>query len=694
MTSRRNRPPPPPIIDSEAGPGPVTEEREQQSSNSTRGTKCELKQLDGRYDHLGNYSITDSAVSTVGSEDDTDAHAEFALVSTRVYGMDGLYQSTQLEIKSKLVKRALRKVIKFYPGQPVDTAELILNDPPKPLFHYRKELDDYKHAKADDETKKHLDLLFKFVDSLLKPSVDRFKDYTKRGLIRFPLVWMLFKPGEIVYTEKDGEPVCFMLNQVDAARGLFERSWKLTCIGTQYDGERFGKANDVLKIGQFEGTREITSLNVFPLKWHPDANKVKQRLLERGKRFISLQGTHHMQYKEAGMAHVLTGKTKNSYDSEDEGMEGEQLFQSSLVTGRIMVDCKTFGRINSGNRIRFQSNAGACGCSSCRLQASPSADSQDPESNLPARGVPASDPAKGHDHEVVLSDKDTLLCPPFVLGFSLQSKKWCRFSIDRVQDVHLNTKAFDQLLINENHKQLVLAMVESHVENDDSIDDIIQGKGKSLIMLLHGAPGVGKTLTAESIADHTERPLYTISSGELGTHPTQVEEHLTHVLDIATQWKAVVLLDEADVFLQQRNESDINRNALVSVFLRILEYFEGILFLTSNRVESFDLAFKSRIHVALHYPELTLAVRRQLWKDFLLRMPEEQRHLDLDRDLDTLQIEVINGRQIKNACKTAAALARKRGEKLQIKHLETTLSTIREFEKDFAKGSNLVNGCT
>src|SRR5437773_1176141 len=108
-----------------------------------------------------------------------------------------------------------------------------------------------------------------------------------------------------------------------------------------------------------------------------------------------------------------------------------------------------------------------------------------------------------------------------------------------------------------------------------------------------------------------------------------------------------------------------------TVFLRLLEYYEGILFLTSNRVESFDLAFKSRIHVALSYPELTLPVRHRLWRDFLLRIPEDKRNVDFERDLLTLEKEEINGRQIKNACKTAAALARRRGEKLGISHLET-----------------------
>ncbi|KAI9699023.1 MAG: hypothetical protein M1836_003212 [Candelina mexicana] len=682
--TRRARPPPPPVIDfAEAGPGPSTEEREQQSNTSTRGTKCELKQLDGRYDHLGNYNVTDSAVNTIGEDAEVEPHAEYALVSTRVYGVDGLYQSTQLEIKSRFIKKALRKVIKYYPGQPVDTAQVILNDPPKPLFHYRKELEDYKHAKADEETKKHLELLFKFVDSVLKSQVERFKDLTKRGITAFSLVWMLFKPGDIVYTEKDGQPCCYMIAKCDVSRNFFGKSWHLTCIGTNYDGSKFGKTSEVLKIPQFEGTRDITSLNVFPLRFHSQESQVKARLLERGNRFFAMRGCQHMSYK--GMAHVVTNRMKSGYDSDDCGMDGEYTYQSTAISGRIMVDAESFGRVNPGNRVRFDGTGVSCDCSVCRMTASPSAGEPDPESNLSGAA---------EEHTVTaLSEKDTLLCPPFVFGFSLLNKKWCRFFLDYVKDVELNHKAFEQLIIAESHKQLVLAMVESHVEDDDSFDDIIQGKGKSLIILLHGAPGVGKTLTAESIADHTKRPLYTVSSGELGTHPADVEEKLTHVLDIATTWKAVVLLDEADVFLQQRSGSDVNRNALVSIFLRLLEYYEGILFLTSNRVEEFDLAFKSRIHVALHYPELSLTVRRQLWKDFLLRLPKETLDLNMEKDLDVLQHDVINGRQIKNACKTAAALARKRNEKLSIKHLETTLVTIREFEKDFARGAHpTVNG--
>jgi len=76
-----------------------------------------------------------------------------------------------------------------------------------------------------------------------------------------------------------------------------------------------------------------------------------------------------------------------------------------------------------------------------------------------------------------------------------------------------------------------------------------------------------------------------VSAGELGTDSRFLESELQKILDICHAWGAILLLDEADVFLEKRNMHDIHRNALVSIFLRQLEYFQGILFLTTNRVE-------------------------------------------------------------------------------------------------------------
>uniref|UniRef100_A0A4E9E9S0 ATPase AAA-type core domain-containing protein n=1 Tax=Gibberella zeae TaxID=5518 RepID=A0A4E9E9S0_GIBZA len=82
----------------------------------------------------------------------------------------------------------------------------------------------------------------------------------------------------------------------------------------------------------------------------------------------------------------------------------------------------------------------------------------------------------------------------------------------------------------------------------------------------------------------------------------------------------VVLLDESDMFLEQRSLVNLERNALVSVFLRVLEYYDGILILTSNRVGIFDEAFKSRIQLNLRYKTLDRAQRKQIWKNFFIHL--------------------------------------------------------------------------
>ncbi|EGO02301.1 hypothetical protein SERLA73DRAFT_49637, partial [Serpula lacrymans var. lacrymans S7.3] len=118
--------------------------------------------------------------------------------------------------------------------------------------------------------------------------------------------------------------------------------------------------------------------------------------------------------------------------------------------------------------------------------------------------------------------------------------------------------------------------------------------------VLHGPPGTGKTLTAEALSEHLQRPLYNVGSAELSTEPSGLENDLSRILKLATAWDAIVLIDEADVFLEKRSLHEIERNALVSVALRLLEYHRGVLFLTTNRIKSFDEAFLSRFSIGEH----------------------------------------------------------------------------------------------
>jgi SpoVK/Ycf46/Vps4 family AAA+-type ATPase len=96
-----------------------------------------------------------------------------------------------------------------------------------------------------------------------------------------------------------------------------------------------------------------------------------------------------------------------------------------------------------------------------------------------------------------------------------------------------------------------------------------------------------------------EKPLYPITCGDLGSSADDVEKNLKKHFTLASRWDCVMLLDEADVFLAKRMLENLQRNSIVSVFLRMLEYYKGLLFLTTNRVGTFDEAFTSRVHISL-----------------------------------------------------------------------------------------------
>jgi SpoVK/Ycf46/Vps4 family AAA+-type ATPase len=201
-------------------------------------------------------------------------------------------------------------------------------------------------------------------------------------------------------------------------------------------------------------------------------------------------------------------------------------------------------------------------------------------------------------------------------------------------------------------KRLVRTLVRSHSlrrrEDRAGFDDFVRDKGKGLIGLLSGPPGVGKTLTAEAVAEVTRSPLYMLASGELGDEPSQLNASLKRVLELTQTWGAVLLLDEADVFLAERDDN-LARNAIVSIFLRHLEYYQGILILTTNRVDTFDPAFESRIHFRHHYASLDYNARTSIWGEFVQRARKHAGiNVTVDQEgINTLARYALNGRQVR-----------------------------------------------
>jgi hypothetical protein len=150
-----------------------------------------------------------------------------------------------------------------------------------------------------------------------------------------------------------------------------------------------------------------------------------------------------------------------------------------------------------------------------------------------------------------LSDGDHLICAYWINGFSLTHKKWCQMAVEAMGDVQWNHEAFQKLVIDEDRRQLIHALVKAHRNDATTFDDIIANKGQGLVGLLSGSPGVGKTLTAEAVSEVTERPLYMVSAGELGIQADTVDQRLGVILDVTRRWGCVLLIDEVGTVVTQ-----------------------------------------------------------------------------------------------------------------------------------------------
>ena len=557
---------------------------------------------------------------------------------------ESIYLTSQDLIEA--VKNAIYHILKSLEGHSrtvIMDAKTELPAPYLPFFHYRRILEKC-NSSTSQCPRRGWQLLCQYVFEKFGDEYTQVDRCLKSGTISRAHIKYLIKDNDILLSQAShhlrgyravSQPYLYLDDSDNSQQAGKQPSvdeynaqtWKVWTEAWKFDGN-FQKINQEISFTIPSGHEEILSIKdlvLVPIQ-HAEPQSVV-RLRDRGLQFWKCRSKRYISYRSQS-------DTENSTNTDL----------------RYLIDPLTYKKLHNSHSMPLRDDLG-------------------PE--LFSAEKPPSDPFP-------------LLLPATISGFNMRNKKWEELDADRICDVSWNTEAFDNLVVDHTTRKLIKALVMRQLEADRGTD-MIAGKGQGLVILLHGGPGTGKTFTAESVAELAKKPLYRVSCGDLGTEPTKVEQYLESVLYLGKIWDCVVLLDEADVYLEQRSMESLDRNALVSVFLRVIEYYEGILILTSNRVGTFDEAFKSRVQLALHYENLKLRDRRKIWENFIKRLETlEEKGVDFDdlyKHVNDLAKHELNGRQIRNALTTARQLALYEEKDLDFNDLQQVIKVALKFDK-------------
>ncbi|PMD52866.1 P-loop containing nucleoside triphosphate hydrolase protein [Hyaloscypha bicolor E] len=593
---------------------------------------------------------------------------------------------TRLYIHSPFLLNALRAIIKYssetLSGDNVDQLkEGVFPHPYGDLFYHKQELSDYRndttglrsnHTLAyNEECNRHIDLLLKYLDR--EPNI-QIKELEAKWAKKVPTTtfagfWLLLKPGSDVYVRRNGQLNAYVVEEVLGGVEHFfgglgvgsvrAQNYSIRVWNLKYDGKVVKRKSEVIDVPVFDNERDIISLPLFPTRFKDkmDDGVRRKQLIERGKKvFRFAKSPAFLEYTGVGLKPGWRkyNRTRVVVEHESQPWDGSEF--ESLFNWDLGDDDTDIGE---------KARTPRCECSSCINFDTV----KDNCISVTFGDYDAIDPKETEN----LSEHQYLLCMSHMFGFIFKDRAYDLLDVSGLDNPRMVENAIDQLVMRpETNKDTIKAIVKTYADSSGQAElfsaDFIHGKGEGQIFLLHGPPGTGKTLTAESVAEYTKRPLLSITAADLGDDPVKLEKNLLRFFKDANSWDAIVLLDEADVYLERRSVNDLKRNSIVSIFLRALEYFQGILFLTTNRVGQFDEAFMSRIHVSIGYERLDDSARGQIWDNLFRKLKEDHKHggpeiiyeydakeyVKKNKEVKTLE---WNGREIRNAFQTAVALA-------------------------------------
>ncbi|KAG0559702.1 hypothetical protein KC19_10G124600 [Ceratodon purpureus] len=519
------------------------------------------------------------------------------------------------------------------------------------MFHALNSFREIYQSMPEDNTalgRHHLKHLIRFLETEYKDTIVHVERMRRERNVTWALMWAFLPKDQEVYYKCDmtGQTLKGIVSFHYYYENMQGKHLRVFLKARNYNGRKYINCVVKVTIDEFRNEKSFEGIGICPFNIleESEVSQLEDVFLHNGRKFYNIvsQGSYYMQYEGPRLRMVLVNTCWQ--------------LKKQKADGRVMVDLLSFARMNPGYPLENAEPAKSCspGGLTCGDQEMP-------------------------------SDEDLRLAPAIVYGFSFSNKQWGGFDVNGFSEIQFDDQAFDRDLVlsDPSRKQMLLALVSEYLRSPGDGDEVVQkldpisNKGDGCIFLCYGPPGTGKTLTAESMAEKLHRPLWSISVFELGTNAKELETNLIEILDIASQWRAVLLLDEADIYMEKRtSQGDPKRTAMTAIFLRLLEYYRGVLFLTTNRVASFDDAFCSRISMFLRYHRLAGAQREAVWSNLFAKagIPEP----DLGPFLETQ----LNGREIRNTIRIAQTWAKSSGESLTTGHVLEVVNMLGEFRQD------------
>ncbi|KAJ3799035.1 AAA family ATPase [Lentinula aff. detonsa] len=668
------------------------------------------------------FPVEDPAASSTAQKNDAAAHSYAFLLRKFVYFSEA--PTSELEITGIELRNLLRGLLQHYPYHIFLGDTVTISTPFECLILNWDQLEteaEKAGSTADDQVARNdLKLLLGTIKETSDPKLEdyfRIRSHLEEtDSITFDTLWTIFPPGILVHATpflKLDQLFVVQDYQVtwpntDNARSKRLLSWNVDCWTYDWNGQYFQRYGITLSIDYFEGFKPISSLSVRPFHSVENPGLLKKKLVQRGELFRKYCTTPKdcRMFKYSGKAFLdksgFRGVTSSvdddrmTYQSNSDSSRPKQ----SSVSGDVMVDFESYYKHGLATAqiadITVSEETTECKCPNCL-------------SNPVLQNMfrVRFDGLVGDSIEQ-WEEEQLMLCPPRLLGYVLREKKWAQLDINSVISLSHKGEAdafWDKLILagedgGKETKGMLHGLIKNHGRSESEagyhLNDIVAEKGQGLVILLYGPPGVGKTSTAQTIASAARKPLFSIGVADVGTAAGLVESNLETIFDLATTWKAVLLIDEADVFLQSRGRGQMGptteRNALVSVFLRVLEYYQGILILTTNQIAQFDVAVQSRIHIAIRYEGLDKKQTVNIFRGFLeqyktrgLVQPQTfKKIMDwVERDLSKRKFD---GRQIRNIVTSAMGIALADEERetlgLTIEDLQSVVSYMANFKGD------------